>query len=209
MLGWLTDRPAVESATEEPLAALTLAYDGVPVVVTLAPKRKQAVGRYRGGVVAITVPKRWPQPEQIKAAQSLARRLVQQVRAYQAMAVTARTQYPCLTMTQNSTLDEYVTALNNTTYQVPISVARIGGARHSRLAQINLKNRVITVSKYCLHQVPEPALRYLICHELAHTFEANHSPRFWRQVATHCPDWKRLSKIMQAIHAVNVALLDT
>ncbi len=38
------------------------------------------------------------------------------------------------------------------------------------------------------------AADYLIIHELAHLRELNHSPRFWRLVAQHCPDYRLLKK---------------
>lgn len=31
---------------------------------------------------------------------------------------------------------------------------------------------------------------YVVCHELAHLRQMNHSPRFWSEVADLCPDWE-------------------
>jgi predicted metal-dependent hydrolase len=31
---------------------------------------------------------------------------------------------------------------------------------------------------------------YVVCHELAHLRQMNHSPRFWSEVAKLCPDWQ-------------------
>ena len=37
-----------------------------------------------------------------------------------------------------------------------------------------------------------PALiDYIVCHELAHLKEMNHSPRFWAIVEQLCPDWRQ------------------
>ena len=38
--------------------------------------------------------------------------------------------------------------------------------------------------------LPENICRYVVIHELCHLREMNHSPRFWRLVAAHCPDYK-------------------
>ncbi len=35
---------------------------------------------------------------------------------------------------------------------------------------------------------PDAVVDYVIIHELCHRKEMNHSTRFWRQVAVHCPD---------------------
>jgi len=38
--------------------------------------------------------------------------------------------------------------------------------------------------------MPLPVVDYVVCHELAHLKEMNHSPRFWSVVEQLCPDWK-------------------
>ncbi|MBS1159080.1 MAG: hypothetical protein H6R15_1499 [Proteobacteria bacterium] len=38
--------------------------------------------------------------------------------------------------------------------------------------------------------MPLPIVDYVVCHELAHLREMNHSPRFWSVVEQLCPDWK-------------------
>jgi len=38
--------------------------------------------------------------------------------------------------------------------------------------------------------MPLPVVDYVVCHELAHLREMNHSPRFWSVVEQLCPDWK-------------------
>jgi predicted metal-dependent hydrolase len=45
-----------------------------------------------------------------------------------------------------------------------------------------------------LIQAPPEVLDYVVVHELAHMREFNHSPNFWAIVATHSPDYKRLSR---------------
>ena len=38
--------------------------------------------------------------------------------------------------------------------------------------------------------MPLSIVDYVVCHELAHLKEMNHSPRFWSVVEQLCPDWK-------------------
>jgi predicted metal-dependent hydrolase len=37
---------------------------------------------------------------------------------------------------------------------------------------------------------PEPVLDYVVWHEVCHLELMDHSPRFWRLVARHCPDYR-------------------
>lgn len=41
-----------------------------------------------------------------------------------------------------------------------------------------------------LVQMPDAARDYIILHELMHLRQPNHSPRFWREVARVCPDYR-------------------
>ncbi|MDP2989307.1 MAG: M48 family metallopeptidase, partial [Kiritimatiellota bacterium] len=44
----------------------------------------------------------------------------------------------------------------------------------------------------------DPALvRYVMIHELCHTKEMNHAPRFWRLVQSECPDFHALKKTIR------------
>lgn len=98
----------------------------------------------------------------------------------------------------------YVQRINEATFQVPIGGIRIGSARHSRLAQINLRTRVITFSRFAIENVPERGRRYLVLHELAHVKEAGHNKRFWSLVGQFEPDYKRIGRELERAFHRNV-----
>lgn len=41
-----------------------------------------------------------------------------------------------------------------------------------------------------LLQLPVRLADYILCHELAHLIEPNHSPEFWRVLERSLPDWR-------------------
>lgn len=98
----------------------------------------------------------------------------------------------------------YVRRINESTLRVPIGGVRIGSAKHSRLAQINLKTRVITFSRYAIENVPERGRRYLVLHELSHVKEASHNKYFWQLVAEHEPDYKAIGRDLEIAFHKNV-----
>jgi hypothetical protein len=98
----------------------------------------------------------------------------------------------------------YVRRINDATLRVAIGGVRIGNARYSRLAQINLRTRIITFSRYAIQNVPERGRRYLVIHELAHVLEPSHNKRFWAIVAQYEPNYKEVDKELTAIFNANV-----
>ena len=103
-----------------------------------------------------------------------------------------------------SFMSAYVARVNEATVRVRISGVRIGSARYSRLAQINLDNRIITFSRFAVQNVPERGLRYLVLHELSHVLEGGHNQRFWQIVARYEPDYKRVDREIVAAFKHNV-----
>lgn len=98
----------------------------------------------------------------------------------------------------------YVKRINDSTLRVPIGGIRIGSAKYSRLAQINLKTHIITFSRYAIENVPERGRRYLVIHELAHVKEASHNKHFWQLVAEHEPNYKQVGKELDRAFHENV-----
>ncbi len=98
----------------------------------------------------------------------------------------------------------YVKRINDATLRVPIGGVRIGSAKYSRLAQINLKTHIITFSRYAIENVPERGRRYLVIHELAHVKEASHNKHFWELVGEHEPNYKQVGKELDRAFHENV-----
>lgn len=98
----------------------------------------------------------------------------------------------------------YVRRLNEATFNVTIGGIRIGSAKYTRLAQINLQSRIITFSRFAVENVPERGRRYLVLHELAHVKEANHNKRFWGHVERFEPNYRKVSRELEVAFKRNV-----
>jgi predicted metal-dependent hydrolase len=66
----------------------------------------------------------------------------------------------------------------------------------SRWGSCNPRKAHLAFALALVHQ-PLPCIAYVVIHELAHLFEANHGPKFWQIVTTHCPDWRELRQQMR------------
>jgi hypothetical protein len=151
------------------------------------------------GVIQVKVPRHWPRA--LKA--SVTAELVERIRkkdAKEKRLLALADQQARVTIRTQAELEAWVRRVNVETFNVPLGKVQIGHAKYNHLAQVNLKTKTMTVSKYCLNNVPVDALRYLIVHELAHYFESGHGPRFWALVGRHVPDYKRQSQIIKAFH---------
>ncbi len=165
---------------------------------------KNASAGVRDGVLEVKLPRTWPKHEKARAVDILVAKVMKRVAKEQALLHTIAD--PRVTITDVAALRDYVNAVNASTFQTPdLKGVRIGQAKYSRLAQVNVKTGIITVSKYCLENVPEPALRYLIVHELAHFYVRGHSARFWALVSQFVPQLKRQMDTIQAHHRAAVA----
>lgn len=70
---------------------------------------------------------------------------------------------------------------------VPTPPLRLSSAR-TRWGSCNSRGHIAL--NWRLVFMPLPIAVYVVCHELAHLKEMNHSPRFWSVVADLCPDWQ-------------------
>lgn len=199
----ITDKRTNKAPTTNKTAIMVLELDNIPIHVIEHAQRKQARAVYRHNIITVHVPQAWPLDLKASSCLNLAKRILKKHRKNQQLIDQLPTDTQWLTLHDDQQLSDYIQQVNKATLQALIKGSRIGRAKLSRLAQINLKNRIITVSPYCLHHVPEPALRYLIIHELAHTRHADHSHRFWHVVAQYMPQYKYWSDVIEAIHTRN------
>lgn len=149
------------------------------------------------GVLQIKLPRHWPQSYKDQTIAKFRRWAQKQAELTASLPPPEESDGRTWTLAD---FDRYVRDLNAETLRVPVEAVRIGSARRSRLAQANVRTRVLTFSRYAIDGMPLRALRYLVLHELAHLIEANHSPRFWALVERHEPDYKRQRAIAQAHH---------
>jgi hypothetical protein len=166
---------------------------------------KTARANIRGDRLVIRVPKHWPKRLQLKAVEQLTEW------AHKHLAETTRDDWHEIPAGRSHTLEsltELVRQINAETYQVDVASVRLGRAKYSRLAQANIRTKVVTFSRFAIDGMPESALRYLIIHELAHFLEANHSARFWAHVARFVPDWQFQRKLAQDYQEMRVRQLD-
>lgn len=98
----------------------------------------------------------------------------------------------------------YVRRINEATVNVTIGGVRIGSAKYTRLAQINLKSRIITFSRHAIENVPERGRRYLVLHELSHVLEASHNKKFWSYVERYEPEYQKIGKELDRAFKLNV-----
>ncbi len=152
------------------------------------------------GVIWVKVPRHWPRATKKEVIHELVDRLERKDQREKSLLAKKAAKQELLTIRTREELEVYVHRINGETFQVPLGDIRLGNARYNHLAQVNLRTRTMTVSKYCLHEAPADALRYLIVHELAHYFEGGHGPAFWTLVERHVPDYRLQSRIIKAFH---------
>ncbi|MBK8191323.1 MAG: M48 family metallopeptidase [Vampirovibrionales bacterium] len=160
----------------------------------------------RNGCIQVQVPKRWSQRHKASVAEELARKVKErEEERRRILQEIDLSQSPRVTIETNEALQALVDEINAQTFRIDGVRAEIGSSRYTRLAQMNIRTRVMRVSRFSLRNVPQQSLRYLLVHELAHCLEANHNKRFWKHVERFVPDYERQSRIIRAVHAQSVA----
>lgn len=81
------------------------------------------------------------------------------------------------------------------TMQTAVPTWQIRNMR-SRWGSCNPRTAHLAFALALVHQ-PLPCIAYVVVHELAHLFEANHGPKFWQVVTTYCPQWRDLRQQMR------------
>lgn len=81
---------------------------------------------------------------------------------------------------------------------VPVPPLFLSNAR-SRWGSCNSRGEVRL--NWRLLQAPPHIINYVICHELAHLKQMNHSAKFWAIVEKICPDYKRAEKELKGLSA--------
>ncbi|MBO9540903.1 M48 family metallopeptidase [bacterium] len=155
-------------------------------------KARTARARLRGACLVMTIPRHWPRAEQDAAIAKFTKWGQKQSSALAALPVA-----PSAPPLSIEALTDMVARINDETVQVHYAGVRIGNARYTRLAQVNLKTKILTFSRHAIDGMPERALRYLILHELAHLIHPNHSSAYWAVVGKHMPDYREQRKIAQ------------
>lgn len=82
--------------------------------------------------------------------------------------------------------------------------ANIMGLKYGRITITSAKTRFGSCSSkdnisfsYRLMLYPDAAIDYVVVHELAHLYEMNHSPRFYKIVEAVLPDYKERKKLLK------------
>lgn len=170
------------------------------VLIEESRKLRRASACIRDGkTIHVKLPRHWPKDLKYSVTAELVERL-QKKDAKERDLLEQAAQQETVTITTNAELEALVRQINQETFRVQLGKVQIGYAKYNHLAQVNLRTKTMTVSRYCLNQAPQKALRYLIIHELAHYFESGHGPRFWALVNQHVPDYRLQSRIMKAFH---------
>ncbi|HEY9686033.1 MAG TPA: YgjP-like metallopeptidase domain-containing protein [Coleofasciculaceae cyanobacterium] len=152
------------------------------------------------GIIWVKVPRHWAKSVKHEVISRLVEKIENKDSREKSLLAKQGGKQEHVTIRTREELEAHVRRINAETFNVPLGKIRMGYSRYNHLAQVNLRTKTMTVSKYCLDNAPAEALRYLIVHELAHYFVAGHGADFWALVGRHVPDYRLQSRIMKAFH---------
>ena len=72
----------------------------------------------------------------------------------------------------------------------------------SRWGSCNFVRKILTFN-YALINAPKDLVEYVVYHEFTHFIEPNHSKKFYKELSTFLPDYKRSKKELQKILIIN------
>jgi predicted metal-dependent hydrolase len=85
--------------------------------------------------------------------------------------------------------------------ELPLRTQTLADAHGLRISRVSVRNqksrwgscssRGVISLNWQLIRTPDYVRDYIILHELMHLRQMNHSARFWREVESVCPDWRR------------------
>lgn len=108
-----------------------------------------------------------------------------------------RTLWKAIANAEQARMERLVHAVNAQTLHMRIRSVRL---RFTASQWGSCSPRGIVAINAALLFMPQPLLRYIIVHEIAHRKHANHSPAFWRLVASACPQYERLRNELRHFH---------
>lgn len=68
----------------------------------------------------------------------------------------------------------------------------------SRWGSCNVNKGILTFNKNLIYAPPK-CVEYVVLHEFTHFIEANHSVKFYDELAKVCPDWKEQRKALKEV----------
>ncbi len=68
----------------------------------------------------------------------------------------------------------------------------------SRWGSCHTQKRILTFNTNLMY-APRECIEYVVFHEFTHFLEANHSARFYNELAKVCPDWKEKRRKLREI----------
>lgn len=171
--GWILDKLEARQNAIKPLPhwqdGQTLAFLGSAITLQLTTAPPRAMPSLLDGQLYVGL----PVPHTVELVER------QVIRWYRQQALSLFQQR----------VDALQRQLGQSANSVKLSSARTRWGSCTNRGDIRLNWRLI--------KAPTSVIDYVICHELAHLVELNHSPAFWQVVESLCPDYLALRKALK------------